>query len=75
MTRNVFEQFHSPCAFSFSVFLPQQKIRQMHYLNSVDVSIGQFIQRHHIFGIVVFDFQQIRDLLCHMFYPLWCKKA
>ena len=47
----------------------------MNYLNSVDVSIGQFIQCHHILGIVVFDFQLICDLLCHMFHPLWCKKA
>ena len=47
----------------------------MHYLDAVDVSLGQFIQRHHILGIVVFDFQLICDLLCHMFHLLWCKKA
>ena len=31
------------------IVLAQQKIRQMHDLDTVDVACGQFVQRHHIF--------------------------
>ena len=34
----------------------------MHNLHAIDVSCGQFVQRYHIFGVVVFDFKEIGDL-------------
>ena len=34
----------------------------MHDLDPVDIPCGQFIQRYHIFRIVVFDFEEIGNL-------------
>ena len=34
----------------------------MHDLHAIDISCGQFIQRYHIFRIVVFDFEEIGNL-------------
>ena len=34
----------------------------MHDFHPIDVSHGQFVQRYHIFRIVVFDFKEIRYL-------------
>ena len=39
----------------FLIILTQQKIRQMHDLDTVDVARGQFVQRHHIFRVMIFD--------------------
>ena len=36
---------------------PQQEIHQMYNFYTVDISSGQFVQRYHIFGIVIPDFQ------------------
>ena len=43
------------------IVLAQQKIRQMHDLDTVDVACGQFVHRHHIFRVMVFDFKQVCD--------------
>ena len=29
----------------------------MYDLHAIDISCGQFVQRYHIFGVVVFDFK------------------
>ena len=34
----------------------------MHDFHAVDISCGQFVQRDHIFGVVVLDFQEIGNL-------------
>lgn len=45
-----------------SIFFAQQKICQMHDLDTIDVARGQFVQRYYIFRVMVFNFQQIGDL-------------
>ena len=45
----------------FLILGTQQKINQMHDTHTIDISSSQVIHGHNIFGIVVFDFQQVSD--------------
>lgn len=52
-----FFRFRTP-----SILAAQQKIRQMYDFYAIEISCGQFVQRDHIFGVVIFDFKEIGNL-------------
>ncbi len=53
-----------------SIFFAQQKIRQMHDLDTVDVACGQFVQRYDIFRVMVSDFQQVGNLTVRLLWQI-----